>query len=91
MSGKKIIDGLKEAIEHARGMSAPAPSLPDYGPARDMSTAPRDGRRILLDDPIDGQVTARWDTKGDKWLVSPGLDPLDGEPTGWWPLPTEQR
>lgn len=80
-------------------------ALPNYGPARDMSTAPRDGTRILVlaevasskyEDAINGPVIVRWDRNAAGhvgWVLSPGsrCTYLDGEPTGWWPLPTEQR
>lgn len=77
-------------------------SLPDYGPARDMSTAPRDGTRILVlaevasDDyasAINGAVVVRWHHWAGCWSLSP-IAPgthLDGEPTGWFPLPEQTR
>lgn len=77
----------------------------NYPPAMNMSTAPRDGTRILVlaevasdeyGSAFNGPVVAMWDP-GDArysgWCLSPDApgSRIDGEPTGWFPLPTEQR
>lgn len=64
-----------------------------------METAPRDGTRILVDAELasddyasafNGWVIVRWDTEARAWMLSPVAPGtrLDGEPTGWYPLPS---
>lgn len=90
-----------ENADLKRRLAAP----PDYGPARPMETAPRDGTRILVlaevasskyENAINGAVIVMWarDAAGHAgWVLSPGYSStyLDGEPTGWWPLPEQAR
>lgn len=80
-------------------------TLPDYGPARPMETAPRDGTRILVlaevassryENALNGAVIVRWSENAAGlagWELSPSArcTHLDGEPTGWWPLPEQTR
>lgn len=77
-------------------------TLPNWGPARPMSTAPRDGTRILAlaelasfyqECAINGAVVVRWAAELNGWQLLPYAPStrIDGEPTGWWPLPEQMR